>query len=112
MFLIKKTFFYIKIKNYKFDGKRHLLFFYTITAAIAHQQQPPVNCPVKPDWYRIVVRKVMVLGEPLYEGRMAELPGVVVYGTTKDAVRAETRYHLNWLHAMTCRRENHAAVAW
>jgi hypothetical protein len=55
--------------------------------------------PLSPDWYRIVIRKETVLGEALYEGRAAELPDVVVYGTSEDAVRTDVRYELDRLRA-------------
>lgn len=66
---------------------------------------------LSPDWYRIEIQKVMVSGEPLYEGRIAELSGVVVYGTTVEAVRTDVHYQLGKLRIAARESENPSLVS-
>lgn len=50
--------------------------------------------------HRIDVRQSTVEGGVLFEARAAELPGVVVYGTSEESVRADMRFELTLLLMM------------
>jgi hypothetical protein len=51
--------------------------------------------------HRIDVRQEAVEGGVLFEARSAELPDVVVYGTSEEAVRADMRHELTLLRMMS-----------
>jgi hypothetical protein len=51
--------------------------------------------------YCIDIREELVEGEVFYECRVAELPGVVVYGNTKAAVHLDMRCLLIMLRVST-----------
>lgn len=50
--------------------------------------------------YVVVVHKIMVTGAMFFECRVAELPGVVVYGTTEKAARTDMNYELSRLRTL------------
>lgn len=51
--------------------------------------------------YRIEIRKKMVLEKPLYTGRIIDLPNMVVYGTSAEAVRDDVHYEIGRSSAKT-----------
>lgn len=53
-----------------------------------------------PTGYRIEITQRIIAGDLLFEGRVAHLPGVVIYGTTEAAALADTRYELSLWHAL------------